>query len=217
MANLRSHELDFYQVAEQNVDALKAEQSRDPVRRVGTPDHSVLVLEARQTALQRRARAPGVAMALNRDGLIHTLYNGRGNWNNAIPWALHEWWLDPRGPTWAQCEVLRLQPAEARQLLAAAGYPDGLRVDLISTPGYGQVWAQAVELMQQDLKSAGIHASIKNAGVHGLRNDDVQRAIRRWQRAGVRARVAVQRTARLPVQYVPPNGARNHAGVNDPS
>ena len=37
-----------------------------------------------------------------------------------------------------------------------AGFPDGLKVDMISTPGYGQVWVQGVELAQQDLKAAGI-------------------------------------------------------------
>ncbi len=52
-------------------------------------------------------------------------------------------------------------PAGAKALLAAAGFPDGLRVDMISTPGYGQVFVEGVELVQQDLKAAGIDANIK--------------------------------------------------------
>ena len=101
-------------------------------------------------------------MAMNRDGMIQTVYAGRGNWNNFIPWALSEYWLDPRGPDMgAAARYYKYDPAGAKALLAAAGFPDGLKVDMISTPGYGQVFIQAVELVQQDLKAAGIDANIK--------------------------------------------------------
>ncbi len=165
MAGLRSHDLDFYQVAEQNVDALK--KSNPELQYV---EWEYLLIPFVYWKLDKppfsdvRVRQ-AVAMALNRDGLIQTVFNGRGNWNNAIPWALRDWWLDPRGPDMGpNAKYFTYDPAEARQLLAAAGYPDGLKIDLISTPGYGQVWVQMVELMQQDLKSAGIDATLLAAG-----------------------------------------------------
>jgi peptide/nickel transport system substrate-binding protein len=58
-------------------------------------------------------------------------------------------------------QYIRYDPQKAKELLAAAGYPDGLKVDLISTPGYGDVFVQYLELMQADLKAINIDANIK--------------------------------------------------------
>jgi len=35
---------------------------------------------------------------------IQVIFNGVGSWNNAVPWALSEWWLDPRSPEVASLE-----------------------------------------------------------------------------------------------------------------
>ena len=130
-----------------------------------------------------------------------------------MPWALTEWWLDPQsadeGPA---AQYFKYDPAAARQLLAAAGYPNGLQVTLVSTPGYGDVFVQGAELVQQDLKSGGIDASIQmqdyaqyiattfagkfegtNTLVSGLEH-------------------AVHRAARLSVQHVPPSGDAQSRG-----
>jgi peptide/nickel transport system substrate-binding protein len=101
-------------------------------------------------------------MALDRDEMIKVIYNGRGNWNNAVPWALSEWWLDPRGPDMGpNGKYFTFDPAEAKKLLAAAGHPDGLKVELLSTPGYGQPHVQRVEIVQQHLKAAGFETQMK--------------------------------------------------------
>ena len=82
-------------------------------------------------------------MSINRDDFITATYNGRGGWNTSIPWALSEWWLDPRGPDFGpNAKYFKYDPAESRKLLAAAGYPDGLKVDMIASPGYGQPFVQ---------------------------------------------------------------------------
>src|SRR5258708_37354839 len=98
MGGRRRDELDFYQVAEQNVDALK--RSNPELRYV---EWECLLIPFVYWKLDKppfsdvRVRQ-AVAMALNRDGLIQTVFNDRGNWNNAIPWTLRAWRLDPRGP-----------------------------------------------------------------------------------------------------------------------
>ena len=58
-----------------------------------------------------------VSMSLNRDNTIQVLYNGRGNWDNFMPWALSEWWLDPRGPDQGPtARYFTYDPAGARQV-----------------------------------------------------------------------------------------------------
>jgi peptide/nickel transport system substrate-binding protein len=102
------------------------------------------------------------SMAVNRDEMIGVVFNGRGGWNSSVPWALSDWHLDPRGPDFGpNAKYFKYDPAEARKLLAAAGYPNGLKVDFISTPGYGQRVIQQVEVIQQGLKNAGVDATIK--------------------------------------------------------
>jgi peptide/nickel transport system substrate-binding protein len=76
--------------------------------------------------------------------------------------ALPEWWLDPRGADFGPtAKYFKYDPAESRKLLAAAGYPNGMQIDLVSTPGYGQRVIQQVEVIQQGLKNAGVTANIK--------------------------------------------------------
>jgi peptide/nickel transport system substrate-binding protein len=216
MAGLRSHELDFFQVTQQNVEPLK--KTNPEIQYVEwewlyipfvywkldkSPFNDVRVRQA-------------VAMAINRDGLLQSVFNGRGNWNNAIPWALSEWWLDPRGPEMGpNAKYFSYNPAEARQLLSAAGYPDGLKVDLISTPGYGQIWVQIVELMLQDLKLAGIDATLKMQEYSAYISTTF---LGKFEGGNVLV-YGLETPFTEPHDFLfnmyHPNGTRNHAGVND--
>jgi peptide/nickel transport system substrate-binding protein len=163
MAGLRAHALDvFVNIPTQQLPALK--QSNPEIQYVewqGTGFPIVYWKIDKPPFNDSRVRQ-AVAMSLNRDNIINALYNGRGDWNNFIPWAFSDWWLDPRGPDQGPtAKYFKYDPSAARQLLAAAGYPDGLQVTMLSTPGYGDVWVQHVELVQQDLKSGGINATIQ--------------------------------------------------------
>jgi peptide/nickel transport system substrate-binding protein len=102
------------------------------------------------------------SMAVNRDEMLAAVFNNRGGWNTSVPWALSSWWLDPRGSDFGpNAKYFKYDPAESRKLLAAAGYPNGMKIDLVSTPGYGQRVIQQVEVIQQGLKQAGVEATIK--------------------------------------------------------
>jgi ABC-type transport system substrate-binding protein len=156
-------------------------------------------------------------MAMNRDGMIETVYAGRGNWNNFIPWALSEWWLDPRGPDMGPLsKYYKHDPVEAKSLLAAAGYPDGLKVELVSTPGYGQTFVQMVELVQQDLKSVGIDAEIKMQEYTAY----IATTFAGKFQGGNRLVFGLETPFTEPHDFLfnmyHPNGTRNHASINDP-
>lgn len=162
MAGLRGRELDLAEVEQQDLDSLK--QSNPDLQFV---EWEWLYIPFVYWKLDKppfndaRVRQ-AVSMGINREERTKIINNGRGNWNNAIPWALSDWWLDPRGPEMGpNGKFFQYDPAEAKKLLAAAGYPNGLKVDLISTAGYGQIWVQAVELMLQDMKAIGIETTLK--------------------------------------------------------
>jgi ABC-type transport system substrate-binding protein len=217
MAGLRAHELDFYQVAPQNVDPLK--KSNPEIQFV---EWEFLNIPFFYWKLDKppfndpRVRQ-AVSMASNRDEATNTINAGRGNWNNSIPWALSEWWLDPRGPDMGPgAQYFKYDPAAAKQLLAAAGYPDGLKVDMISTPGYGQVWVQYVELMQQQLKAAGIEANIQMQEYTAY----VASTFKGQFEGGNVLVLGLETPFTEPHDFLfnmyHPNGTRNHASVNDP-
>jgi ABC-type transport system substrate-binding protein len=216
LAGLRGRELDYNPVAQQDLEPLK--KSNPEIQyveweylyipffywKVDTPPFN-----------DPRVRQ-AVSMSCNRDAMISAISAGRGNWNNSIPWALSEWWLDPRGSDMGQgAKYFKYDPAEAKSLLAAAGYPDGLKVDLISTPGYGQVFVQRVELVQQDLKSAGIDASIKMQEYTAY----IATTFKGQFEGGNTLVFGLETPFTEPNDFLfnmyHPKGTRNHAGIND--
>ena len=217
MAGLRGKELDFVQVPQQEVDALK--RSNPEIQLV---EWEYLYIPFMYWKLDRppfddpRVRQ-AVSMGTNRDEVINVVYGGRGNWNNAVPWALSEWWLDPRGPDMGlNGKYFKYDPAEAKQLLAAAGHPDGLKVDMISTPGYGQIFVQQTELMQQQLKTIGIDATIKMQEYAAY----IGTTFRGQFEGGNTLVFGLETPFTEPHDFLfnmyHPKGTRNHAGVNDP-
>jgi peptide/nickel transport system substrate-binding protein len=156
-------------------------------------------------------------MALNRDEMINVVYAGRGNWNNFIPWALSEWWLDPRGADMGPAaKYYKYDPATAKELLAAAGHPEGLKVELVSTPGYGQIFVQMGELVQQDLKQVGIESDVKMEEYTAYISSTF---LGKFQ-GGNRLVFGLETPFTEPHDFLfneyHPKGTRNKTGVNDP-
>jgi peptide/nickel transport system substrate-binding protein len=162
LAALRAGELDYAPVDQQNLQPLR---STNPSIQIVEWEYLLwpfVFWKLDKPPFSDVRVRQAVSMAINRDNLINSIYGGRGNWNNAVPWALSEWWLDPRdsamGPN---ARYFQYDLTEARQLLTAAGYGNGFEAELISTAGYGDVFVQAVELVQQDLHALGVHATVK--------------------------------------------------------
>jgi peptide/nickel transport system substrate-binding protein len=216
LAGLRGKELDFLQIAPQDLEPLK--KSNPEIQYV---EWEYLLIpfvywKVDQPPFNDPRVRQAVSMALNRDGMIQTVYAGRGNWNNFIPWALSESWLDPRSAEQGEtAKFYKYDPAASKALLSAAGYPNGLNVELLSTPGYGQTWVQQVELTQQDLKSAGINADIKmqeyTAYIASTFKGDFE--------GGMRLVFGLETPFTEPHDFLfnmyHPKGTRNHAGIND--
>ena len=158
-----------------------------------------------------------VSMSLNRDNTISVLYGGRGGWNNFIPWALSEWWLDPQSADEGRGgQVLQVRPGGRQSSCSRRrATRTACRSTMLSTPGYGEVFVQSVELVQQDLKTAGIDATIKMqdyaqyiATTFAGKFDGTDTLV-----------FGLETPFTEPHDYLfnmyHPKGTRNHAGIND--
>jgi peptide/nickel transport system substrate-binding protein len=217
MAALRAKELDYVDVPQQELEALRRTN----------PEIQIVEVEQNLIAFSywRLDRPPyndprvrqAISIATNRDERIKIIHSGRGNYNNSIPLALSEWWLDPRSPEQGPTsKYWKFDLAEAKKLLADAGYPNGFKVDLVSTPGYGQVWVQAVELMHQDMRTLGLDATIKMQEYAAYLATTFQGKLPEGDNVMV---VGLETPFTEPHDYLfnmyHPKGTRNHAAVND--
>jgi peptide/nickel transport system substrate-binding protein len=96
-----------------------------------------------------------IARGLNRQELIDKLAFGQGKPNGPVAWGLDFWALD-------QEEVQRLQPydpQEARSLLQAAGYGDGLKLATVHPEGQGTT--DHVTILLEQMKAIGVELDLQ--------------------------------------------------------
>jgi ABC-type transport system substrate-binding protein len=216
MAGLRGKELDFYQITPQNVDSLKQTNPEIQIIEWEFLYIPFFYWHVDQPPFNDPQVRQAFSMSLDRDEIIKTVYNGKGNWNNAVPWALSEWWLDPRGPdVGPTAKNFKFDPAEAKKLLSAAGFPDGMKVDLMSTTGYGQLFNQHVEVVAAQLKKSGIDATIKMQEYAAY----IATTFKGQFPTGNTVVYGLETPFTEPHDFLfnmyHPKGTRNHAGVND--
>lgn len=95
-----------------------------------------------------------IAYAIDRTAVINTAFNGRGTPLNGV--AIPEGYM---GYSEQEANFFSYDPAKAKELLAAAGYPDGFEVRLLSTAQYGFHENTAV-VVQADLAKVGINVKL---------------------------------------------------------
>jgi ABC-type transport system substrate-binding protein len=217
LAALRSGQMDYYQL--QNYSDVEPLKQTNPEiqfvewERLQTP---FIYWKLDQPPFNDPRVRQAVSMALNRDAMIKTVYAGRGNWNNFVPWALSSWWLDPRGPDMGPgARYFTYDPDAARSLLSAAGYPNGLKVEMVSTPGYGQIFVQMAELVQQDLKAVGIESEIKMQEYGSYISSTFLGKFEGGNRLVFGLESPFSDGHDYLFNMYHPKGTRNHAGVND--
>lgn len=121
-------------------------------------------------AFQLRGNSPwaderlrkAASLLFDRDSMLQLSWNGQGYWHNYVPAHLGKWRLDPKSAEIGDTgKWFKHNPQEARQLLTAAGHPNGIDVRYIFTNNaYGErfnQWAEAVAAM---LKEGGVKTQI---------------------------------------------------------
>ena len=108
-----------------------------------------------------------ISMAMDRDGLDDLAYDVKDlrakgfdvqtKWMNAIPPSFSQYWLDPQssaaGPSGAN---FKYNPSDAKKLLSAAGYPDGIEAKFQYTNVYGATFGTVAEACGQFMDAIGV-------------------------------------------------------------
>jgi peptide/nickel transport system substrate-binding protein len=104
-----------------------------------------------------------VALAIDRKSWNEALLYGEGCVDTGpVPCALKDWKLDVSKLEPAKAKYLvGHDPAEAKRLLAEAGYPNGLTIPMYHWPGYIPPWRSYYELAADNLGKIGITVELK--------------------------------------------------------
>jgi peptide/nickel transport system substrate-binding protein len=100
-----------------------------------------------------------MSLAIDRKAIIDAVFEGVGSVNPPVPVALKEWSI-PFDKLGEGAKYYKHDPAEAKRLLAAAGYPNGFPGTMCFTTYGSTILVDAMQLVQKDLKMVGIDVKI---------------------------------------------------------
>ena len=100
-----------------------------------------------------------MSMAIDRQAIIEAVLEGVGSMNPAVPAALKEWSI-PFDKLGEGAKYYKYDLAEAKKLLAAAGYPNGFPGTMCFTTYGSTILVDTMQLVQKDLKAVGIDVKI---------------------------------------------------------
>lgn len=105
-----------------------------------------------------RARR-AMSLAINRQAIIESVYEGVAAMNPPVPAALKEWSV-PFDQLGEGAQYYKFDPARARKLLAEAGHPNGFQATMDFTTYGSQILIDATQLILKHLKNVGIDVKL---------------------------------------------------------
>jgi ABC-type transport system substrate-binding protein len=158
-AAFQARQLDVLPGAGQNLDVptleqLKRDRPDAVVEDYINPAPIHLYIQTAKPPLNDLRVRQAISFSLDRDEWIKTFTGGKGGY--AFAGAVTD--------TYGQDELkqmFKFDPAQAKQLLSAAGYTNGLDLEVL-TPGraYGDVYVQQAELLLSQLRKGGFNPKI---------------------------------------------------------
>ncbi|MDQ3895149.1 MAG: ABC transporter substrate-binding protein [Actinomycetota bacterium] len=114
----------------------------------------LVAMDSRKPPFDDERVRTAIKIAVNRNRLVQTAYQGYGNVTSDVPVPAD----DPFFPD--QIGIRKQDVARAKQLLAAAGHPNGIDLELFTSQAYGAMVDLAVSFAQI-VEPAGIRVKIK--------------------------------------------------------
>jgi peptide/nickel transport system substrate-binding protein len=100
-----------------------------------------------------------ISYAVDRQGIVDAVLEGVGVFNAAVPAALKDWAV-PVNQLGEGAKYFKHDPAEAKRLLAAAGYPNGFSASMCFTTYGSTILIDAMQIVLKSLKDVGIEAKL---------------------------------------------------------
>jgi peptide/nickel transport system substrate-binding protein len=100
-----------------------------------------------------------LSLALDRDAITEQILEGAGVLNAAVPAFMRDWTV-PVNQLGEGARYFKHDPAEARRLLAAAGYPNGFPGSVCFTSYGSNPLVDSVQLVLKFLKDVGVNARL---------------------------------------------------------
>jgi peptide/nickel transport system substrate-binding protein len=100
-----------------------------------------------------------MSLAIDRQSIIDSTYDGAGVVNPPVPTALRDWTI-PMKDLGEGAKYYRYDPAEAKKLLASAGYPNGFPGSICFTTYGSAVLIDQSQIVLKNLKDVGIDAKL---------------------------------------------------------
>ncbi|HZQ38193.1 MAG TPA: ABC transporter substrate-binding protein [Dehalococcoidia bacterium] len=96
------------------------------------------------------------SMAVDRQGLIDNIYNGKAAWENIVNAGLGKWYLDPQGKDAGDsARYFKFNKDQAKQLLAASGQANTQFSFYYPNNAYGDVFNASADAVRGMLADAG--------------------------------------------------------------
>jgi ABC-type transport system substrate-binding protein len=100
-----------------------------------------------------------MSLAIDRKAIIESVFEGVGAMNPPVPAGLREWSV-PFDKLGEGAKYYKHDPAEAKRLLAAAGYPKGFPASVCFTTYGSTIVVDQMQLVLKYLKDVGIDAKL---------------------------------------------------------
>jgi len=140
-------------------DTLKQKRPKLQTLEFASPVMSHISMRTDQKPFSDPRVRQAMSMAIDRKAIIESVFEGVGAMNPAVPAALKEWSV-PFDKLGEGAKYYKHDPAEAKRLLAAAGYPNGFPGTMCFTTYGSTILVDSLQLVQKDLKSVGIDVKI---------------------------------------------------------
>jgi peptide/nickel transport system substrate-binding protein len=141
-------------------DTLKQKRPKLQTVEFPSPVMSHISMRTDQKPFSDERVRQAMSMAIDRKALIEAVFEGVGAMNPSVPAALKEWSI-PFDKLGEGAKYYKHDPAEAKKLLAASGYPNGFPGTMCFTTGYGStILVDSLQLVQKDLKNVGVDVKI---------------------------------------------------------
>ena len=140
-------------------DTLKQKRSKLQTLEFPAPVMSHISMRTDQKPFNDVRVRHAMSLAIDRKAIIDAVFEGVGAMNPPVPAALREWSV-PFDKLGDGAKYYKHDPAEAKRLLAAAGYPNGFPGTMCFTTYGSTIMVDAMQLVQKDLKAVGIGVKI---------------------------------------------------------